>query len=102
MNGQNNDHGSLQKLALDIRRWIINAAYHAKGHGVHLGGALSIVDILSVLYGCIMNFDPTNPADDNRDRLILSKGHDCLALYAVLNAIGCITDEELINNYLTN
>jgi transketolase len=92
----------LEELSLDIRRRIINAAHHVKGEGVHLGGALSMVDILSVLYGDVMNFNPANPTDENRDYFILSKGHDCLALYAALNAIGCITDEELNNNFLTN
>jgi transketolase len=102
MNRQHDNYKSLQKLSLDIRQRIIGAAHCAKGHGVHLGGALSIVDILSVLYGHIMNFNPANPTDDGRDRLILSKGHDCLALYAVLNVIGCITDIELADNYLTD
>jgi transketolase len=102
MDTQENNYKSLQDLSLDIRRRIINTAHHVKGQGVHLGGALSMVDILSVLYGHVMRFDPAQPTDDNRDRLILSKGHDCLALYATLNAIGCITDVELQNNYLTN
>lgn len=96
------DYKQLTALAVDIRRRIINAAYNAHGYGVHLGGALSIVDLFSALYGTIMNFDPKAPEDDDRDRLILSKGHDCLALYALLNAIGCITDEEIKNNYLTD
>jgi transketolase len=102
MDKQNIDYKYLEKLSLDIRQQIINAAHHVKGQGVHLGGALSIVDILSVLYGCIMNFNPADPAGDNRDRLIFSKGHDCLALYAVLNVMGCISDAELVDNYLTD
>jgi transketolase len=92
----------LNGLALDIRRRIINIAHNVKGEGIHLGGALSSVEILSVLYGYIMNFNPDNPTDDNRDRFILSKGHDCLVQYATLNAIGCITDDEIKDNYLTN
>ncbi|MDR1584540.1 MAG: transketolase [Prevotellaceae bacterium] len=92
----------LTGLALDIRRRIINIAHNVKGEGVHFGGALSIVDILAALYGYIMNFNPVNPLDNERDRFILSKGHDCIALYATLNAIGCITDSEIKDNYLTN
>jgi transketolase len=102
MNKQKEKIADLISLSLDIRRRVINAAHNVKGQGVHLGGALSIVDILAALYGKIMNFNPTNPTDENRDRFILSKGHDCLALYATLNAIGCITDTELRNNYLTD
>jgi transketolase len=92
----------LTELALDIRRRIINIAHNVKGEGVHFGGALSVVDILSVLYGHVMNFDPDNPTDEARDRFILSKGHDCIALYATLNAIGCISDSEIKDNFLTN
>jgi transketolase len=94
------DIKKLDDLSLDIRKRIISAAYNAKGQGVHLGGALSIVEILVALYGHIMNFNPEAPSDENRDRFILSKGHACLGLYATLNAIGCITNEELKDNYL--
>jgi len=91
---------SLEKLALNIRRRIIEVAHGVKGHGVHLGGALSMADILAALYGCAMRFYPTEPSNPERDRLILSKGHDCLALYAALNAIGVITNDEISDNYL--
>ncbi len=50
----------------------------------HLGGALSIVEILRVLYDDILLFDPKNPKCIRRDRFILSKGHGCPALYAIL------------------
>ncbi|MDR1115094.1 MAG: transketolase [Tannerella sp.] len=92
----------LTELALDIRRRIINIAHNVKGEGIHLGGALSSVEILAALYGYVMNFNPDNPTDEDRDRFILSKGHDCLVQYATLNAIGCITDAEIKDNYLTD
>lgn len=50
----------------------------------HVGSALSLIEILRVLYDEILKFDPKNPKKKNRDRLILSKGHGCLALYAIL------------------
>ena len=56
--------------------------------GSHIGSALSFVDIISVLYSDIMNFDPKNPGDPNRDKFILSKGHGCSSLYACLAIIG--------------
>ena len=54
----------------------------------HFGGGLSIVEITATLFGSIMNYDPKNPEWEDRDRFILSKGHACLSLYAVLNYFG--------------
>lgn len=90
----------LKSFAHDIRLTVIQGAHDAGNQGVHIGGALSCVDILAVLYGAVMNIDPSNPLDENRDRLILSKGHDCLGLYAALKEKGFITAEELKDNYL--
>jgi transketolase len=61
----------------------------------HVGGALSIVDVLSVLYGKIIKFDPATPDSPNRDRLFYSKGHACTALYAVLCYAGFYTESDL-------
>ena len=83
-----------------IKLKIIETAHDAGNQGVHIGGALSCADILAVLYGGVMKYNTANPSDPNRDRLILSKGHDCLGLYAALNVAGFITDEELRTNYL--
>jgi transketolase len=91
------DITQLKEFSLNIRKTIIQAAHDAGNQGVHIGGALSITDVLAVLYGTVMNFDVTDP---NRDRLIFSKGHDCLALYSVLTEIGLITRDELKDNYL--
>lgn len=90
----------LKDFALNIRKTIIQTAHDAGNQGVHIGGALSIVDVLAVLYGRVMHYDIQNPCNPFRDRLILSKGHDCLALYSVLAEVGFITREELKANYL--
>jgi len=90
----------LKLFANSIRNTILEAAHNAGNQGVHIGGALSYVDILAVIYGSYMHYDVNNPTNPNRDRFILSKGHDCLALYAVLNKVGYISDDELKNNYL--
>ena len=50
----------------------------------HVGSAYSVIDVLRVLYDDVLRFDPANPKWPGRDRCILSKGHGCLALYAVL------------------
>ena len=71
------------KLASYIRKDILDMALMSKAS--HIGSALSIVDILSVLYGNrILKFNSKNPKHEKRDRLILSKGHACMALYAIL------------------
>jgi hypothetical protein len=65
----------------------------------HIGSALSVIDLIAVLYDKILDISAVkNP---NRDRFILSKGHSALALYVVLHSKGFINDEEL-NNYGAN
>jgi transketolase len=69
--------------------------YDAKAS--HIGGALSMADILAVLYGMILKLDPENPLWDERDRLLLSKGHACSSLYATLALKGFYTVDSLSN-----
>ncbi len=61
----------------------------------HIGGSLSITDVLTTLYFRIMKVDPKNPKDPDRDRFVLSKGHTTPALYAVLALRGFFPEEEL-------
>lgn len=84
----------LVQMALEIRRDILEMAYECKGPA-HLGGALSIADILSVLYGKILNINPKDPLWLDRDRFILSKGHGVLAFYAALHHAGFFSKETL-------
>ncbi len=83
----------LQKTACELRLSIIEAVHSAKSG--HPGGSLSIADVLSYLYFCEMNVDPKDPKNENRDRLVLSKGHCSPALYAVLAEKGYFPKEEL-------
>lgn len=102
MANENMTKDEIKNFAHKIRLSVINGAHDAGNQGVHIGGALSCVDILAVLYGGVMNICPRHPLDENRDRLILSKGHDSLALYAALKEKGFITAEEFKDNYLQN
>ena len=61
----------------------------------HIGPALSLIEILRVLYDSYLQLKPTDPMWSGRDRLILSKGHGCLALYAILADKAFIAKEEL-------
>ena len=85
----------LVKKAHGFRRDILEMTY-AAGSG-HPGGSLSAVDIITVLYFHAMRIDPKNPSWPDRDRFILSKGHCCPALYAVLAGKGFFPREELMN-----
>ena len=67
----------------------------ARAKASHIGSALSIADIVAVLYGAILNVDPANPDWAQRDRFLLSKGHACVAVYAALARRGFIPLEML-------
>lgn len=73
-----------KNLANKIRKNIIFTAFKAGAKSAHIGGALSIADIMAVLYSGVLNLKKRKKIDDNRDRFILSKGHACLALYSAL------------------
>ena len=83
----------LRKLANTIRRRDLQAVFEA-GAG-HIGGEMSVTDILTALYFKIMDVEPQNPTAPLRDRLVLSKGHTALALYVVLAKKGFIPPEEI-------
>lgn len=78
----------LQRLAVRLRIEIIRMIA-AAGSG-HPGGSLSEVELLAALYFQVMRHDPRNPQWPDRDRFILSKGHGCPGLYAVLAEAGYI------------
>jgi transketolase len=65
------------------------------GSTVHIGCAFSIVEILAVLYRSFLKFNAKDPHWNDRDYLVLSKGHGVMAQYACLREIGWITDDEL-------
>ncbi len=75
----------LAEEALALRRDIVHALYTTGGG--HYGGCLSVIDLLLTLYRHTLRVDPRVPRDPARDRLILSKGHAALALYAVLRRL---------------
>ena len=85
----------LEKIATQIRRDIIEIAYKAQGPS-HPGPSLSIADVMSCLYFHEMHVRPEEPRWEGRDRLVLSKGHACPALYAALAEKGFFPREELL------
>lgn len=85
----------LMKIAREIRINVINMIAEAS-HG-HPGGSLSCTDILTVLYFDKMNIKPDDPKWDDRDRLVLSKGHAAPALYATLSKRGYFSEKALLS-----
>ena len=84
---------TLETVAAKGRLLGLDMVYHcASGH---LGGSFSAMDILTVLYFEVMNVDPKNPADPDRDRFVLSKGHCTPALYPILAQKGYFPEEDL-------
>ena len=82
----------IEQMAFRMRRRILEMSVRCDGP-THLGGGLSIVDIMATLYGGLMNFDADNPHWDERDRFILSKGHGVLGLYTALVEARVISEE---------
>jgi|TARA_B100001964_G_scaffold245519_1_gene333069 transketolase len=87
----------IEKFAIKVREDILFTAFSAGANSSHFGGSLSTVEIISVLYANIMNYNKNNFLEDSRDRFILSKGHGCLAYYSALHQIGLIEKNELAN-----
>lgn len=83
----------LEEKAKEARKLLIDAIGKA-GQG-HIGGSLSIIDLVTVLYFDEMNVDPNNPKMERRDRLVLSKGHAGPGLYCVLALKGYFRTDEL-------
>ena len=83
----------LSRKANELRISILKMATRAKGG--HIGGAYSIIDVMTALYFRVLNHDPKNPHWKERDRLVYSKGHGCLALYNVLAETGYFGKERL-------
>jgi transketolase len=93
MDIESSDVIRIKEAAQRVRRRVIRMTYLA-GSG-HPGGSLSATDIITCLYLKVLRHNPEDPGWHDRDRFILSKGHACPALYAVLAECGYITEEEL-------
>jgi len=85
----------LKNKAMELRETAL-AMIHAAKSG-HPGGSLSIADIMAALYFDEMRFDPRNPAWEDRDRFVLSKGHVCPILYSALIMNGFMPKDEIYN-----
>lgn len=83
----------LEEKAQELRKNVLTMIYKAQSG--HPGGSFSLADIITVLYYSVLHIDPKHPTSDQRDRLILSKGHVCPVLYAILAMKGYYDMEVL-------
>lgn len=88
---------NLKALSYDFRKNVIDMI--VEGKGGHIGGDMSVMDILVELYFEQMNISPENMDDPDRDRFVMSKGHSVEALYAVLAAKGFFPIEQVIKEF---
>lgn len=88
---------ALKVMSFDLRRDVVDMI--VSGKGGHIGGDMSLMDILVTLYFKVMNAVPENQGDPDRDRFILSKGHSVEALYAVLAKKGFFPIKDVIERF---
>lgn len=87
-------------MARTMRRKILDISHHCN-LSTHLGGGLSMVEIMATLYARVLRYEPREPRWAQRDRFILSKGHGVLGYFSALLAAGVI-DEATFNTFQTN
>lgn len=88
---------NLREKTYELRQNILDIVMAGKGG--HIGGDMSVVDILATLYLRIMNVSPQNQDSPDRDRFVMSKGHSVEALYAVLASAGFFPLEEVVEKF---
>ena len=88
---------NLKVKAYDLRKDVVDMILAGKGG--HIGGDMSVMEILVTLYFKQMKVSPENPQDEDRDRFVLSKGHSVEAYYAVLAARGFLDIQDVIANF---
>lgn len=89
----------LEKAALEIRKLLLRLC---SIQTIHIGGDLSVTDVMTVLWQYQMIYNPKDPADENRDRFVLSKGHASAVTSFNLAMRGCFTTEEILNEYASD
>jgi len=89
----------MEKASLEIRKKLLNLSTQ---HVIHIGGDLSVADIMTVLWQYKINYDVNNPKWEYRDRFILSKGHAAAVTSYNQAAIGCYGHEDINKEYASD
>lgn len=93
---------SPRKLAYEALQIRKNLLKLCTKQSIHIGGDLSIADVMTVLWLYQMNYNPKNPKDESQDRFVLSKGHASAVTSFCQSAIGCFSAEDVIAEYATD
>lgn len=94
-----NDVKSLKIAANEIRKKLVRLCFM---QNIHIGGDLSITDVMTVLWRYQMNYNVNNPLDEKRDRFVLSKGHAAAVTAFCQASIGCFDEENVFSEYATD
>jgi transketolase len=89
----------LQQLARQLRRDVVELTRHSGTGSSHLGGELSLAEIIAVLYSGFLRLDPSLPSWQGRDRIVLSKGHASAIMYAAMAWRGFFPRERLFDQF---
>jgi len=93
------DPETLRWLCRQFRKDLLDLTIHSGTHSSHIGGELSLVELLVVLFFRILRLDPTNPAWPARDRFLLSKGHASAAMYVAMAWRGFFPRKRLFDSF---
>lgn len=85
----------LKQFSKELRLSALKMAFDCGKNGSHVAPGLSAIEIIATLYGDVMHYDVNKPNDENRDRLVVSKGHCVLAYYSALNKVGFLSDADI-------
>lgn len=96
LNSQDLEVKALEEAALEIRKNLLTLCSQQV---IHIGGDLSVADVMTVLWQYQMNYDPRNPKDELRDRFVLSKGHAAAVTSFNQAAIGCYQVSDIFKEY---
>jgi transketolase len=96
LNSQDHEVKALEEAALEIRKNLLTLCSQQV---IHIGGDLSVADVMTVLWQYQMNYDPKNPKDELRDRFVLSKGHAAAVTSFNQAAIGCYQTSDIFKEY---
>lgn len=93
------DVDTLRWLCRQFRKDLLDLTIHSGTHSSHIGGELSLVELLAVLFFRILRLDPANPDWPDRDRFLLSKGHASAAMYVAMAWRGFFPRERLFDSF---
>lgn len=96
---ENNIVCKLEETALEIRKNLLRLC---SIQAIHIGGDLSLADVMTVLWQYQISYDPANPKEETRDRFVLSKGHASAVTSFCQAAIGCFNADDIFAEYATD